>query len=70
MEGLVAALGLFLGLRPLQKLRDGVAAGTGRVGVMGRQPRVAPNNVTACPWGVNLSIPRIKSPQHEQKHKN
>lgn len=67
------ALGLFLGLlflELLQKLRDGVVAGTGRVGVMGRQPRVAPNNVRGCPWGVNLSIPRIKSPQNEQKHKN
>lgn len=59
MEGLVVALGLFLGLRLLQKLQDKVVAGTGTVGVMGRQPQVAPNNAIGCAWGASLSIPRI-----------
>ena len=33
--------------------------GTGRAGVMGRQPPVAPNSAIGLPCGVNLSIPRM-----------
>lgn len=58
-RGAGCSTGSFLRATAIAEATGQSLAETGRVGVVGKQPRVAPSNAIGCPWRVNLSILRI-----------